>query len=336
MKVAALIPTYNRRQHVQRAIDSVLRQTLPVAEIIVVDDGSTDGTAEFLQARYGARIRVVRQENGGVSGARRRLVQEATAEWLAFLDSDDEWPPRRNEQFCSFCESLDQDVAWVFGNVRVVRDERTDETIFEKYGLTLNGAGQVFDDSLQVQFPFQFGLLQASIIRRSALLELNCFSEGLKHSEDVLAGFQVAVRYRYAAIPEIVAHLYRTSDLRASSTELGGMNSEDYSRARMRAFRLVAESGKRHPWGERYAEAVRGLCKIKARQQAGAVRGDSCWRLSLEQFRFSVSARSMTFFACCLLGWPGLRLCAAAGQGIRSFLAACQGIRPGMTAPRCL
>jgi glycosyltransferase involved in cell wall biosynthesis len=91
MRISALIPTFNRREYVQRAIESVLSQTVPVDELVVVDDGSTDGTAEVIQRRFRGHTRVVRQENQGVSGARRRAIREARSEWVAFLDSDDEW-----------------------------------------------------------------------------------------------------------------------------------------------------------------------------------------------------------------------------------------------------
>ena len=77
MKVSAVIPAFNRRHYIRRAIDSVLAQTVAVDEIIVVDDGSTDGTAEIVEANYGSRVRIARQQNAGVSGARRRGVQEA-------------------------------------------------------------------------------------------------------------------------------------------------------------------------------------------------------------------------------------------------------------------
>src|SRR3954470_765888 len=106
MNVSAIIPTFNRRQYIQRAIDSVLAQTLPVDEIIVIDDGSTDGTAEAVEAWYGSRIRVIRQENSGVSGARRRGIQEARGEWIAFLDSDDEWIPERTAQLLHAAERV--------------------------------------------------------------------------------------------------------------------------------------------------------------------------------------------------------------------------------------
>lgn len=89
--VSAIIPTYNRRELVQRAVDSVLAQTSPVGEIIVIDDGSTDGTGEALHARYGDRIRYQWQANAGVSVARNAGMAIARGRYFALLDSDDLW-----------------------------------------------------------------------------------------------------------------------------------------------------------------------------------------------------------------------------------------------------
>src|SRR6266566_631820 len=130
MKVSALIPTYNRREHVQRAIESVLSQTIPPDEIIVVDDGSTDGTREALAHRFGSTVRVVCQENGGVSSSRRRAVREARNDWIAFLDSDDEWTSNRNRRLTEAAKSLPTDVAWLFGDVQLIRDTGEGETLF--------------------------------------------------------------------------------------------------------------------------------------------------------------------------------------------------------------
>lgn len=88
--VSVIIPTYNRAGLVVEAIESVLRQTAPPREIIVVDDGSTDGTPDAL-ASFGDRIVAVRQENQGVGGARNRALAMASGRYLAFLDSDDVW-----------------------------------------------------------------------------------------------------------------------------------------------------------------------------------------------------------------------------------------------------
>ncbi len=95
--VSVIIPTYNRKETLLRALRSVLHQTRPPEEIIVVDDGSTDGTGAVVQQEFPS-VRYLRQENRGISAARNRGIREASGEWVAFLDSDDEWLPRKLER----------------------------------------------------------------------------------------------------------------------------------------------------------------------------------------------------------------------------------------------
>lgn len=104
-KVSVIIPTFNRRDLVCETIDSVLGQTLPDVEVVVVDDGSTDGTGEHLASCYSNRIRYVYQFNSGRSVARNRGVQMASGEYLLFLDSDDLLLPHALERMASFLGS---------------------------------------------------------------------------------------------------------------------------------------------------------------------------------------------------------------------------------------
>ncbi len=90
--VSVIVPTYNRAQFVKDAIASVLAQEDVSCEVIVVDDGSTDGTDRVLEA-FGGRIRRLRQARAGVSAARNLGIRNAQYEWVAFLDSDDLWLP---------------------------------------------------------------------------------------------------------------------------------------------------------------------------------------------------------------------------------------------------
>src|SRR4051812_30004149 len=92
MTISAVIPTYNHAKYITFAIDSVLAQTKPVDEIIVVDDGSVDGTREVVE-QYRGRVQYVRQENAGVGAARNNGARLATGNWVAFLDADDGWLP---------------------------------------------------------------------------------------------------------------------------------------------------------------------------------------------------------------------------------------------------
>src|SRR6478735_1141484 len=95
--VSIIIPTFNRVTKVVNAIDSVLNQVYPTEarEVIVVDDGSSDGTGDVLARRYGSRIRLLRQSNSGPSAARNTGIDVAQHELLAFLDSDDRWLPNK-------------------------------------------------------------------------------------------------------------------------------------------------------------------------------------------------------------------------------------------------
>ncbi len=90
MKISVVVPLYNTRAYVAEAIDSILAQTRPADEIIVVDDGSTDGGPELL-ARYGSSVRVIRQAHAGGATALNRGIAQATGDTIAFLDADDLW-----------------------------------------------------------------------------------------------------------------------------------------------------------------------------------------------------------------------------------------------------
>ena len=97
MNISVVIPTYNRKHTLPRAIASVLNQTLQPTEIIMVDDGSTDGTADWIQETY-PRINPISQSNKGVSAARNIGIKYAKCDWIALLDSDDEWLPDKLER----------------------------------------------------------------------------------------------------------------------------------------------------------------------------------------------------------------------------------------------
>jgi len=94
-QISVIIPTFNRAQEVDRALQSVFKQSFKPHEIIVVDDGSTDETAKLIKQCYTGSVRYVYQSNSGVSRARNRGVSCAQGNWIAFLDSDDEWLPEK-------------------------------------------------------------------------------------------------------------------------------------------------------------------------------------------------------------------------------------------------
>lgn len=101
--ISVVIPTYNRRHWLPETIQSVLQQTFSPHEVIVVDDGSTDGTGEWLQKAF-PQVRYLWQQQSGPSAARNQGARLATGNWLAFLDSDDRWLPAKLERQVAFLQ----------------------------------------------------------------------------------------------------------------------------------------------------------------------------------------------------------------------------------------
>jgi glycosyltransferase involved in cell wall biosynthesis len=97
IQVSVIIPTYNTARYVVEAVESVRAQTYNDYEIVVIDDGSTDETEQVMR-RYQPPVRYIRQQNGGVAVARNRGIAESTGRYIAFLDADDTWLPRKLER----------------------------------------------------------------------------------------------------------------------------------------------------------------------------------------------------------------------------------------------
>lgn len=135
--ISVVIPTYNRAQPTIAAIESVLAQTYPNFEIIVVDDGSTDGSNEALQrfiiqrANGSHRLSFFSQPNQGQSAARNKGIAKARGEYIAFLDSDDLWTPEKLEWQVKAIEQLKNDFGACFTDVRLVNKSGMDVSSFQ-------------------------------------------------------------------------------------------------------------------------------------------------------------------------------------------------------------
>ncbi|MHC5141971.1 MAG: glycosyltransferase family 2 protein, partial [Planctomycetota bacterium] len=114
MKISVVIPAYNAEKHIARAIESVLAQTRPADEVIVIDDGSSDATAEVVRS-FGDKVIFIQQENAGASVARNAGIEAATSDWIAFLDADDEWLPNKLQLQVEHFKR-NPDLLWATGN----------------------------------------------------------------------------------------------------------------------------------------------------------------------------------------------------------------------------
>lgn len=129
--VSVIVPTWNRAELVCKAIDSVLAQSYSGFELIVVDDGSTDDTPRRI-ASYGKRLTCLTQRNSGVSSARNLGIAHSRGRWIAFLDSDDTWDPRKLQIQMNAVEAAGDALRVCFTDCRVSPDGADSDTLFRR------------------------------------------------------------------------------------------------------------------------------------------------------------------------------------------------------------
>lgn len=187
--VSVVIPAYNYAHYLPFAINSVLRQDYPAIETIVVDDGSKDNCAEVV-ARYGDRVRYIRQENAGLSAARNTGIRAASHSFIAFLDADDQWRPgmlsRIMETFLRLPEH--------FGLVACA-SILVDPTGIPLQSKRLNKGycGEITALDIILMTRFQ---PSAAVVRKSVFVECGFFDTTLRSSEDRDMWIRVAARHQ--------------------------------------------------------------------------------------------------------------------------------------------
>ena len=174
VNVSVIIPTYNRKNLLKRALHSVSNQTFVPQEIIVVDDGSSDGTKDWVLERF-PDVRYIYQDNSGVSSARNSGIKEAIGSWIAFLDSDDEWMSNKLERQEGVINSFQEawlchtNEIWIRNGVRVNQMKK-----HQKYG------GNVFENCLDI-----CRISPSSVLIKKEVFEMvGLFDESLKVCED--------------------------------------------------------------------------------------------------------------------------------------------------------
>jgi glycosyltransferase involved in cell wall biosynthesis len=172
-RVSIIIPAYNAESFIDQAVASAVRQTHADTEIIIIDDGSSDGTAERLRA-YGDRIIVLRQDNRGVAAARNHGARIATGDWLAFLDADDEWLPEKLErQLATPPDQMAYTDRFNAGVRGELPDVQSDVTPMHK--------GDLF---VPLLLEGNFITASSVLVRRSLFERMGGFFEGLHGTED--------------------------------------------------------------------------------------------------------------------------------------------------------
>jgi glycosyltransferase involved in cell wall biosynthesis len=285
-RVSVIIPTFNREAFVVKAVGSVLKQIFKDYELIVVDDGSTDATRAALQP-FAQRIKYVYQENSGVSAARNAGVRLAMGEWLAFLDSDDEWSDR---YLAEQMQAADQnpDVSMQVADCLFLGLNGEQRTYFE-----MNGAAAEFKEAnyLRPQNPFAFLIRHqpwpfvAATIRREAILKAGIFDASLKISEDMDLMARVALQGPVGLLNQQLGTVYRRRETIGSLT---GFAKADPIWARESDERLYQKLAALHTLSRNDRRALNQVRSANQRAMGNLLWADGKWRESRNAYRTAV------------------------------------------------
>ena len=209
--VSAVIPAYNAEKYITRAIDSVLAQTHQPDEIIVVDDGSTDATAEIIK-KYTPQVQYIYQQNAGGSIARNTAIEAAKSEWIAFLDADDQWLPQKLQLQIEHLKR-NPELLWAYTNYFVQPLQADSQRIAFKDAVSApvlkskEYFGDYFDAYL-LRIDVRTSIMT---IKRHAIIQVGMFIPGQKWAQDADLALRLAYRWPnigYIPTPLTVYHAH--------------------------------------------------------------------------------------------------------------------------------
>jgi glycosyltransferase involved in cell wall biosynthesis len=287
-RITVITPAYNVARFIGEAIDSALRQTFPDFEYLIVDDGSTDQTAEVVRrhSRGDERVRLIMAEHAGAAAARNAGLDAARGEFLAFLDGDDRWHPDFLQRQLELLESLGTEVAAVFARSRVVSENG------RRYAFRWQRSGRYDLDDMLVQVcPPRCG--SSLLIRKRCFDLVGGFTGGKVH-EDLTMWLRIQ---KSSGMPYFWGSSAYLLDLRVRA----GAISRDHRRAFEASDAIAREFApamRRHPEGMAYLRiavfAFRAGCDDFALPWARRARQSGLLRLLAQPYGWR------------LLGWSAL------------------------------
>lgn len=213
--ISVVIPLYNKEKQIEKTLQSVLKQTFQNFEIVVVNDGSTDGSVAAAESVVDSRIRIIHQENAGVSVARNKGIKEALYDLVAFLDADDRWKPEYLQTQYELTQKYPECSVFACNYEFVHTDGSVHPSIIRK--LPFEGQTGILPNYFEVASCSHPPICSISImVRRSALLAIGGFPVGIKSGEDLLTWARLAcsgkIAYSRAVLAEFHVEGYTASD----------------------------------------------------------------------------------------------------------------------------
>lgn len=239
--ISVVIPLYNKEKHIKSCLKSVINQSIADIEVFVIDDGSTDDSANLVKEFNDDRIRLICTENKGVSAARNLGVKMATCELIAFLDADDEWEEDFLETIL-YLKSKYPTAKAIGTGYQLKLDDKFIKVEFSNLNFDFR------DGIIKNYFKFSLDepILSASscALYKDILLEVGGFPEGVRYGEDVDTWCRIGLKYHMAFTSKVCATYNLDAQNRACKTETNyiysflKMNEDDISKLNIDADKL--------------------------------------------------------------------------------------------------
>ncbi|NQU38993.1 MAG: glycosyltransferase family 2 protein [Lentisphaerae bacterium] len=215
--ISVVIPLYNKAREIERCLQSVAAQTIAPHEILVVDDGSTDQSAEIVSRGTDERVRLIQQTNQGVAAARNRGIQESSGDGIAFLDADDEWKPDFLKTVLTLSHHFPQAGLYATG-CEEIADSSGPPLNHRSEGLP-EGPGGALIDFFRSMYRYPPVCSSNTLCRREVFDVVGGFPVGEELAEDWDMWSRIALRYPVAYDPSIEAIYHIAADNRATQRE---------------------------------------------------------------------------------------------------------------------
>lgn len=214
-RVSIILPTYNRGHCIQRAVESVLRQSIHDYELIIVDDASTDDTEEYIRSLSDGVVRYIRlSQNVGAGAARNAGIRAARGEYIAFQDSDTEWVGNKLEKQLRYMDSQDESVAMVYSPYKMIYTDHI--LIYPSQDVPMEEkSGNILCSLLEhplIGTP-------TMLIRREVMNKLGGFDPAMRALEDYELSIRIAETYKIGIIDEVLLISHNEKDSISNNAE---------------------------------------------------------------------------------------------------------------------
>ena len=224
--ISVVIPLYNKERQISDTLRSVLQQSFQDFEVVVVNDGSTDGSVAAAESVQDDRIRIIHQENAGVSAARNRGIEESRYEFIAFLDADDRWKPDYLQTQYELTQKYPACSVFACNYEFVHADGSVHPTTIRKLPFEeIDGILSNYFEVASCSHPPMW--TSAVMARKETLQTIGGFPVGIKSGEDLLSWARLACRGQIAYSKSVLAQFISTPSDRVESKALMRMSQDD-------------------------------------------------------------------------------------------------------------